>query len=309
MDSLSSLSAFVHAAERQSYVAAARVAGVSPSAIAKSISRLEARLGVRLFNRTTRNISLTEEGAVFYERCKRIIDDLEDAEASLIESRKRPRGRLRVSVPHIVGRHLLMPILPAFVERYPEIELDIDFEDRVADLVAEGLDVAVRSGELADTSLIARRLGEQHFVVCGSPGYFDRRKVPMVPADLAEHACIHFKYPTSGRLAPWAFAPHDEKLILPRSLTFNNTDAGLRAALDGLGIAHLPIYVAAAHIRRGSLVPVLTSYMVAFGSLSLVWPSNRQLSPKVRAFVDFVAQRLAARPDAFQAAAARPRIT
>jgi DNA-binding transcriptional LysR family regulator len=301
MDSLSSLTAFVHAAERHSYVAAARVAGVSPSAIGKAIARLEARLGVRLFNRTTRNISLTEEGSAFYERCKRIIDDLEDAETSIIESRKRPKGRLRVSVPHIVGHHLLMPILPAFVERYPEIELDIDFEDRVADLVTEGLDVVIRSGELADTGLIARRLGEQHFVVCGSPGYFARHTLPTTPADLAGHACIHFKYPTSGRLAHWAFAPPNEKLILPRSLTFNNTDAGLQAALDGLGVAHLPVYVAAAHVRAGLLVPALTSYMVAFGSLSLVWPSNRQLSPKVRAFVDFVAEHLADRPDAFQA--------
>jgi DNA-binding transcriptional LysR family regulator len=307
MDSFSSLAAFVHAAERHSYVAAARIAGVSPSAIGKAIARLEARLGVRLFNRTTRSISLTDEGTAFYERCKRIIDDLEDAEASLMESRRRPRGRLRISAPHIVGHHLLMPILPAFVERFPEIELDIDFEDRITDLVTEGLDIAIRSGELADTGLIARRLGEQHFVVCGSPNYFDRHALPTAPADLVEHTCIHFKYPTSGRLARWAFAPPNEQLILPRSLTFNNTDAGLRAALDGLGIAHLPVYVAAAHIRGGLLVPVLTSYMVAFGSLSLIWPSNRQLSPKVRAFVDFVAEYLAARPDAFQAGAALSR--
>ncbi|WP_184357503.1 LysR family transcriptional regulator [Rhizobium sp. BK602] len=307
MDSFSSLAAFVHAAEQRSYVAAARVAGLSPSAIGKAIARLEARLGVRLFNRTTRNISLTEEGSAFYERCKRIIDDLEDAEASLIESRKRPRGRLRISVPHIVGHHLLMPMLPAFVARYPEIELDIDFEDRVTDLVTEGLDIAIRSGELADTRLIARHLGEQHFVVCASPAYFDRHAFPATPADLAIHACIHFKYPTSGRLAPWAFAPPNEKLMLPRSLAFNNTDAGVRAALDGLGIAHLPIYVAAAHIHAGLLVPVLTAHMVAFGSLSLVWPSNRQLSPKVRAFVDFVTEHLAARPDAFQPGAALSR--
>ncbi|NTF97842.1 LysR family transcriptional regulator [Rhizobium rhizogenes] len=301
MDGFSSLAAFVHAAEQHSYVAAGRIAGVSPSAIGKAITRLEARLGVRLFNRTTRSISLTEEGAAFYERCKRIIEDLEDAEASLIESQARPRGRLRISVPHIVGHHLLMPILPAFVERFPEIELDVDFEDHVADLVTEGVDIAIRSGELADTGLIARRLGEQHFVVCGSPGYFDREGLPKTPMDLSEHSCIHFRYPTSGRLAPWAFLPPNERLILPRKLTFNNTDAGLRAALDGLGIAHLPVYVAAPHIRAESLVPVLTSCMVAFGSLSLVWPSNRQLSPKVRAFVDFMAEHLAARPDAFQA--------
>ena len=134
MDSLASVVAFVHAVEQQSYVAAARVGGVSPSAIGKAVARLESRLGVRLFNRTTRSISLTEEGAVLYERYKRIIDDMGDAEATISRSRERPRGRLRVSVPHIVGHHLLMPLLPIFTEQFPEIELDIDFEDKVTDL-------------------------------------------------------------------------------------------------------------------------------------------------------------------------------
>jgi DNA-binding transcriptional LysR family regulator len=303
VESLAGVVAFVYAAEQQSYVAAARVAGVSPSAIGKAVARLESRLGVRLFNRTTRSISLTEEGAVLYERYKRILDDMDDAEATVSRSRERPKGRLRVSVPHIVGHHLLMPILPIFAERFPEIELDIDFEDRVIDLVAEGLDVVVRSGELADARLIARHLGDQHFVVCGSPDYLKRHGRPETPDDLSRHACIHFKYPSSGRVAPWAFRPPCERLLLPRSLTFNNTDAGLRAARDGLGLAHLPVYVAEPDMRTGNLVPVLTSFMVPHGSLSLVWPSNRQLSPKVRALVDFVVANFAARPDAFRPAA------
>ncbi|MFS2177212.1 LysR family transcriptional regulator [Rhizobium pisi] len=307
MESLASVFAFVHAAEQQSYVGAARIAGVSPSAVGKAVARLESRLGVRLFNRTTRSISLTEEGAVLYERYKRIIDDMDDAEATILQSRERPRGRLRVSVPHIVGHHLLMPILPAFAARFPEIELDVDFEDRVIDLVAEGLDVVVRSGELADARLIARHLGDQHFVVCASPGYLERHGQPQTPDDLSRHACIHFKYPSSGRVAPWAFRAPYERLLPPKSLTFNNTDAGLRAAQDGLGLAHLPVYVAEPHIRAGTLIPVLTPFMVPFGSLSLVWPSNRQLSPKVRAFVDFVVENCAARPDAFRPAASLSR--
>ncbi|AHG49294.1 LysR family transcriptional regulator (plasmid) [Rhizobium leguminosarum bv. trifolii CB782] len=303
MESLASIFALVYAAEQQSYVGAARVAGVSPSAIGKAVARLESRLGVRLFNRTTRSISLTDEGALLYERYKRIIDDMGDAEATILQSRERPRGRLRISVPHIVGHHLLIPILPIFAGRFPEIELDMDFEDRVIDLIAEGLDVVVRSGELADVRLIARPLGEQHFVVCGSPDYFKRHDRPETPDDLSRHACIHFKYPSSGRIAPWAFHPPYERLHLPSSLTFNNSDAGLRAARDGLGLAHLPVYVAEPHMRAGTLTPVLTAFMAPFGSLSLVWPSNRQLSPKVRAFVDFVTENLAARPDAFRPAA------
>jgi DNA-binding transcriptional LysR family regulator len=207
-------------------------------------------------------------------------------------------------MPHIVGHHLFMPILSSFAESFPGIELDIDFEDRVVDLAAEGVDVVIRSGELSDAGLIARVLGQQHFVVCGSPDYLNRRGRPETPADLAGHACIHFKYPSSGLIASWSFQPPYERLLLPRSLTFNNTDAGLRAAIDGLGFAHLPVYVAEPYIRTGALAAVLTSFMTPFGSLSLVWLSNRQLSPKVRAFVDFVVEGLTSRPGAFQSAAA-----
>ncbi|MGM4910588.1 LysR family transcriptional regulator [Rhizobium sp. 768_B6_N1_8] len=300
MKSLTSIAAFIYAAEQQNYVAAARIIGISPSAIAKAIVRLEGHLGVRLFNRTTRSVSLTEEGALFYERCKHIINDLNDAEATIVQSRERPRGRLRVSVPHIVGHHLLMPILPAFAAKFPEIELDIDFEDHVVDLVTEGIDVAIRSGDLADSGLIARPLGEQHFVICGSPRYLGRHGQPETPNDLARHACIHFKYPSSGRIAPWAFAPAHDRFMLPRGLTINNSDAALQAALDDMGLVHLPVYVARPRIEDGSLVPVLTSCMAQFGSLSLLWPSNRQLLPKVRAFVDTVVEELAAKPEVFR---------
>jgi DNA-binding transcriptional LysR family regulator len=305
VESLSAVAAFLQTAEQQSYVAAARSMGLSPSAVGKAVARLEARLGVRLFHRTTRKMSLTEEGAVFYERCKRIVDELGDAEATILQSRDKPAGRLRVSVPHIFGHHLFMPLLPSFLAAFPAIELDLDFEDRVVDLVAEGVDVVVRSGELADSRLIARVLGQQHFVVCGSPDYLQRRGRPQTPRDLAAHACIHFKYPSSGRLAPWAFQAPYERLILPKSLIFNNSDAGLRAATEGLGLAHLPVYVAEPSLRNGALIPVLASFMTPFGSLSLVWQSNRQLSPKVRAFVDFVVERLATGNSAFQSAPSR----
>jgi len=299
MESLTGYSAFVLAAEQHSYVAAGRILGISSSAVAKSISRLEAGLGVRLLSRTTRSVGLTDEGAIFYERCKRILDDIRDAEATVSQSRERPKGRLRVSVPHIVGRHLLLPHLATFTQRFPEIELDINFEDRVVDIVAEGLDVAVRSGELTDTRLIARSIGKQHFVVCGSATYFNHYNRPETPTELGRHICIHFKYPSSGRLAPWSFRPPYGDLRLPESMIFNNTDAGLYASIDGIGLAHLPVYVARPAIEAGVLKPVLADFMLPFGSLSLVWPSNRQLSPKVRAFVDFAIERLQANSKAF----------
>lgn len=304
MESFSALAAFVQVAEQGSYVAAARIAQVSPSAISKAVARLETRLGLRLLNRTTRSLSLTEEGVALYERCRPILDDLNDVQARLSEGRERPKGRLRISVPHIVCRYLLMPSLPLFTRSYPEIELDIDIEDRVVNLAADGVDVAIRSGQTADTSLIGRHLGDQHFVVCGSPDYLQRCGSPITPSDLLDHVCIHFRYPSSGRLAPWSFSEPYERMLPPKSMTFNNTDAGLYAATAGLGIAHLPVYVAAPSLDTGALVPILVDFMAPFGSLSLLWPSQRRLSPKVRAFVNFAIDNMSSRHNAFQPAAA-----
>ncbi len=306
MESFVGITAFVHSAEQRSYIGAARVIGVSPSAVGKAIARLEERLGVRLFNRTTRSISLTDEGEVLYERYRRILDEMRDAEATIVRSCEQPRGRLRISMPHIVAHHLVVPLLPDFSRRFPEIELDIDLDDRVVDLVAEGLDIVVRSGELSDARFIARPIGDQHFVVCGSPQYLEQRGAPENPDDLSRHACIRFKYPSSGMIAPWSFQAPFAQLPLRRDITFNNTDAGLRAAIDGMGLAHLPVYVARPSVEGGALVPVLTPFMAPLGSLSLVWPTNRQLSPKVRSFVDFLVPQLARRVDAFRPAHAWP---
>lgn len=292
MDSFRSINAFVHAAELSSYAAAARVLGISPSAIAKSVARLEDDLGVRLFHRTTRCIGLTEEGNVFYERCKFILDEIRDTKALIAETRATPKGKLHVSVPQIFGHTLLMPLLPKFLDKYPDVQLDIDFEDRVVDLIAEGIDIAVRSGELADNRLVGRKLGEQHFVVCASKKYIDLNGTPSTPAELSNHHCIHFKYPSSGRIASWSFMKPYENLDLPKNLIFNNTHAGLRAAIDGLGIAHLPVYVAEDAFEEHLLIPILTRYMFPLGAMSLIWPSNRHLSPKVRAFSDFISSEL-----------------
>lgn len=283
----------------RSHVAAARILGVSSSAVSKNVARLETRLGVRLLSRTTRSIGVTEEGALFYERCKRVLDELWNAEGTLLQSRETPRGRLRVSIPQIFGLHLLMAQLPEFTERFPDIELDVDVEDPVVDIVASGLDVAVRSGHLPDTRLVARLIGEQHFVVYGSDAYFERRGRPQMPSDLGQHSRIHFKYPSSGRLAPWSFVQPYGDTPIPASLVVNNTEAGLAAATRGLGMAHLPVYVAAPGIASGVLRPVLTEFMIPFGALWLIWSSSRQLSPKVRAFVDFVVEGLATVPNAF----------
>ena len=189
MDSLSGLMAFVRSAEMNSFVAASERLGVSASAISKSVARLEDELGVRLFNRSTRRLSLTEEGALFFERCRRIVEEIEEAEYELSRLVGMPRGKLRVSVPAI-GYRILMPVLREFVTRYPNIELDLDFNDRLIDVIAEGVDAAIRSGDMGNSQLKARSLGTFRFVLVGAPHYFASCGVPRVPTDLANHACL-----------------------------------------------------------------------------------------------------------------------
>ena len=292
MENLRGCAAFIYAVEQRSYAAAARIMGVSPSAISKSVSRLEDRLGVRLLNRTTRSIGVTEEGAVFYARFKRVLDDISDVKDTMKRSVGAPKGKLKISVPHVFGQHMLLPLLPEFAKLHPEIELDVEFDDQVVDLVASGVDVAIRTGDLADTRLVARKIGDQHFVVCGNPSYLNVHGVPESPEYLHQHACIQFKYPSSGRLAPWSFRDPYANCSVSRTFTFNSTDAGLWAALHGMGLAHLPSYVVKTRIQSGELRPVLSEFMRPFGSLWLVWPSNRQLSPKVRAFADYLIRTL-----------------
>ncbi|NYH15502.1 DNA-binding transcriptional LysR family regulator [Paraburkholderia bryophila] len=253
MDNLSGIVAFVQTAEASSFVAASQRLGVSPSAVGKSVARLEQHLGVRLLQRSTRRVSLTDDGERFYERCRQILDALNEAESMMLEANAVPRGRLRVSLPTI-GYRFLLPILPAFAERYPEIDLELDFNDRIVDVIEGGFDAAIRSGNLADSQLMAKRLGPFRFVLCASPGYLQRRGVPLTPADLADHACLRFRFPTSGKLQPWAFRGQSEEAAarFPTALTCNNMEA-LRGpppnSVWALGIC--PTFWPATRFERG----------------------------------------------------------
>jgi DNA-binding transcriptional LysR family regulator len=293
MENLSGIVAFVHTAEASSFVGASQRLGLSASAVGKSVARLEQHLGVRLLQRSTRRVSLTEDGEPFYERCRQILDALSEAESMMLQANATPRGRLRVSLPTI-GYRFLLPILPEFAERYPQIDLELDFNDRLVDVIEGGFDAAIRSGELPDSQLMARRLGPFRFVLCASPAYLQRRGVPLVPADLAQHACLRFRFPTSGKLQAWALRglPDDAAAQFPSALTCNNMEA-LRAAAElGLGIAYMPDFLAREAIRAGTLRSVLAGHLAHAGQFSVVWPSNRQLSPKLRALVDFLSERL-----------------
>ena len=295
MDNLNGIAAFVRAAETSSYVAAGRLLGVSASAVGKSVARLEEKLGVRLLNRSTRRISLSNEGALFYERCQRILADLGDAEAELSHLAEAPRGKLRVSLP-VIGYRIVVPLLAGFRQQYPEIELDLDFNDRLVDVVAEGIDVAVRSGTLSDSRLMARELGPFAFAIVGSPAYFARHGVPATPRALEGHACARYKFPSTGKLQEWA-VQHAEtdgggELRLPTALTCNNIEALIGAATQGVGLAYLPDFLVRDALGRGDLQAVLGDYLLHSSKFWVLWPSSRHLSPKIRVFVDYLCAHL-----------------
>lgn len=294
MDRLNGLLAFARTAELGSFIAAGRAIGISASAVGKSVARLEQELGVRLLQRSTRRIGLTEEGKLFNERVRRILDDIDDAEAMLSRTRETPRGRLRISTP-IVTYHLLLPVLSEFMARYPEIELDIDFNDRIVDVIDEGIDVAIRSGELPDSRLVSRPVAPFRMLLCAAPSYLDRHGAPSVPADLIRHFGINFRFLNSGRLLEWPFITGSAEPQIRSMLTCNNMEALKGATLAGLGIACMPDFLVREALHEDRLRTVLDGHVDGRGQFRMLWPSNRHLSPKVRVFVDFLPERLAAR--------------
>ncbi|MCP2071761.1 UNVERIFIED_ORG: DNA-binding transcriptional LysR family regulator [Pseudomonas lini] len=287
MASLSGIDFFVRAAETRSFSEAGRALGISSSAVGKSVARLETRLGVRLFHRSTRSITLTAEGALFLERCRRILCEVEAAELELSETRKAPRGKLRVSVPLVAD--LIMPTLIAFMRRYPSIELDLDFSDRLVDIIEEGFDVVIRTGEPNDSRLMSRPLGTFKLLVVGSPQYFAKHGTPKVPTDLLQHACLLYKFPSTGRLQVWPVRQAGEtELNLPATLLCNTTEALLHVVRDALGIACVPDFTVRDALANGELVTVLDDFNQHQSTFRMLWPSSKHLAPKLRVFIDFM---------------------
>ncbi len=300
MESLSGISFFVQAAETLSFSEAGRKLGVSSSTVGKSVSRLEERLGVRLFHRSTRSIRLTAEGRMFLERCRRILSEVEAAELELSETRLTPRGRLRISLP-LVGM-LVMPVITAFMRRYPAVELDVDFSDRMVDVIEEGFDVVMRTGEPTDSRLMSRTLGSYQLKLVASRGYLEASGVPCSPADLGHHACLHHRFPSTGRLEPWPLTSPTGSLVLspPVTMVCNTSAALLDVALAGLGIACLPDFMVRPSLAAGQLQLVLDQHIAHQGTFRLLWPSSKFLSPKIRVFIDFMAETLFTDNDEFR---------
>jgi DNA-binding transcriptional LysR family regulator len=292
MDSLNGFVVFVQVAETRSFVAAGRLLGVSASAIGKSVARLEEKLGVRLFHRSTRSITLTAEGMLFLERSRRILAEIEAAELELSQATAVPRGRLRLSLPLVSS--LVLPVLGDFMREYPEIELDLDFTDRMVDVIEEGFDAVVRTGEPADSRLSARRLGTFQMRLVASPDYLARRGTPNVPTDLLQHSCLHYRFPNSGKLETWALrqSPGAPELQLPISMICNNIETRVCFALQGLGIAYLPDFSIREPLADGRLQAILNKYVERTGVFHVLWPASKHPSPKLRALVDFLCARV-----------------
>jgi DNA-binding transcriptional LysR family regulator len=294
MDRFAAIETFVQAAETRSFTEAGRRLGVSSSAVGRSISRLEQELQVRLFHRSTRAITLTAEGRLFLDHCYRISAEFELAREQLSHAAGKPSGRLRVGLPHL-GIHL-MPHLIAFQQRYPTIALELDFSDRLVNVIEEGFDAVMRIGDIDDSRLTMRRLDGYRHRLVASPQYLDLHGLPTHPRELATHACLRYRYPTSGKLAPWPLKVDGEEAAvdLPETSIANAIDPLVRMAEAGLGIALLPDFIIRDQVGAGRLAVLLDRYVEDQRNFCVLWPASRQSPPKLKAFVEFMAGRLGA---------------
>jgi DNA-binding transcriptional LysR family regulator len=301
VDKPGEMRAFVRSVELGGFSAASRELDLTPSALSKLVTRMEDRLGVRLMNRTTRKLALTAEGEAYFASAKRILADIEEAEAEVTRFSEHPKGLLRVNVGVAFGMHQLAPALPRFLERYPDIELDITVTDRVIDLVEEGADVAIRNGALRDSSLVARKICDLHRVICASPIYLKKHGAPRTPDELRQHNCISIS--GAPHLRKWPFAHKDagkgaiEHVEVHGNVSANNAETLLQLAATGVGIIRLADVIVADGIRAGWLTPLLVDvHHVEPLPLSAVYPQGKHKSPRVAAFVNFLVERFASAP-------------
>ncbi len=284
---------FVRVVEHGSFSGAARELDLSPSAVSRQIGGLEDALGVRLLHRSSRRVTLTEEGRAFHERCQRIVAEIEDATALVTRMADRVQGTLRVSATVAFAKAHVLPLIPEFLDRHPELSLHLELTDRQVDLAAEGMDVALRFTEqLDDGSLVARPLARNRRVIVAAPSYLARHGTPRTPEDLLEHNCLRL-YAVSA-WNDWEFEDDDGTRVLEVSGNFetNSADAVYRATLAGLGIARLSVYLVADDLRLGRLVRLLPEYAHEKADILAVYPNRRNLAPKVRAFVDFMVEHM-----------------
>lgn len=293
MDKLTSMRVFATVAKCGSFAAAAKELGISRAMTTKHVMHLENSLGVRLLNRTTRRISLTEAGSAYLERCQQILEDIDETELSVSQLHSEPQGLLRISTPPFFGTFHLAPTIAAYMKQFPKVRVDLTVLGGVVDVVAEGLDLAIRLGEQPDSSLIARKLASSPRMVCGAPEYFQKHGLPKTPQSLKSHNC----------LINWGFEPHDlwkftnvdgKQMTVKVSGTMqaNTADPLRMAAIHGLGLVVLPTYIVGQDLQKGRLQAILEEYEMPAMDIFAVYPHRRHLSAKVRTFLDFLTERL-----------------
>jgi LysR family transcriptional regulator for bpeEF and oprC len=293
-DKFSAILILVRVAECSSFTEAAFRLGMSASGVSRSISRLEKRLGVQLVKRTTRGLSLSEEGVAYVERCRLILAEMEDADAHITNSRTTPRGTLHVQMPAAFGRKMILPALPRFLEQNPELAVEIELSGRTSDLAEESIDVALRFGRPPHSRIVARKLGDIDFTICAAPHYLKRHGTPVVAEDLAQHRCLTFVNPRTGRHDQWTFTHQGQAYAIQvrQGVSSNDIQTLIDAALAGAGIVNVAKLLVADEIASGKLVPILTAYTPTSSPLYLLYLANRHLTRRVRCFIDFVLELL-----------------
>jgi DNA-binding transcriptional LysR family regulator len=297
MDRFDALQAFARVVESGSFTKAAETLHMSKTTVTQLVQQLESRLRVRLLNRTTRKVNVTADGAAYYERVVRLLADMDDAETSLSNASAAPRGRLRVDVPSPLARMILVPALPAFHARFPEIQLDMGVSDRMVDIIGENVDCVVRGGELTDQSLIARHVGDLQLKMYAAPSYLGRVGTPLHPRELeaTHHRVVGFLWARIGKAIPYEMRTGTEKVKVQGRyvLAVDDGNAYLAAGLAGLGVLWLPDYMATAHLARGELVRLFEDWRLDPMPIYLAFPPNRHVSPKLRVFIEWVAELMA----------------
>jgi len=294
MQNLNSLRVFVRIVETRSFTEAGKQLALTASAVSKSISKLEKELGVRLLQRTTRSVGPTEEGLAFYKHCRQILADIQSAENQVGQTTVSPHGTLQLHCPIGFGQHVIMPSIPAFLERYPDLSVNIELSDRTVDMVYEGIDAALHIGDLSDSRLITRKICELQFIICASPDYLARHGIPKTPDDLVHHHCVAYRQMHTGRYREWSFYKDGQTFqkALSGRVNVNNSESLLNAAIAGIGITQVSTFLADKAIKNGQLQVILQDYVCPSTPVNIVYPASRYLAPKTRVFIDYIVELL-----------------
>ncbi|MBB2931389.1 LysR family transcriptional regulator [Paraburkholderia silvatlantica] len=298
MDTLLSMRVFARIVESGSLTRASELTGLTTPRVSALLRQLEQHLRCKLLNRTTRRVSLTEDGSAYYQRCVAVLGEIDDMEASLSRARSAPKGRLKVNLPAAMAKHVVIPALPDFVSKYPDISVELGVTDRQVDIVGEGVDCVVRVGELADSGMVARRIGSMATCTCAAPGYLETHGVPETIDDLAQHLAVHYILQDTGRPRGWEYMVDGKPCIVQMRGTIgvNDADAHVACALAGLGLVKTSVYLVQSALSSGELREVLQAFNVAPRPVSVIHPPNRNLPLKLKLFIEWLSALYAGIP-------------